>query len=53
MGIVMELHNGACYWPTTREVRGDDEAEEAAEEETGWSANASGILAREIGRHTK
>ncbi|GJV87449.1 hypothetical protein Tco_1531387 [Tanacetum coccineum] len=40
MGIVMELHVGACYWPATREVRGDDEAEEAAEEETGWSANA-------------
>ncbi|GJY26920.1 hypothetical protein Tco_0401646 [Tanacetum coccineum] len=40
MGIVMELHDGAFYWPMTREVGGDDEAEEAVKEEAGGSANA-------------
>nr|GEU46525.1 hypothetical protein [Tanacetum cinerariifolium] len=33
MGIVMELHNRACYWPAIREAEGGDEAKEAAEEE--------------------
>ncbi|GKC74093.1 hypothetical protein Tco_1119976, partial [Tanacetum coccineum] len=35
MGVVMELHNGACFCPTTREVEEDDEAEEANEREVG------------------
>ncbi|GJS62328.1 zinc finger, CCHC-type containing protein [Tanacetum coccineum] len=31
MGVVMELHNGACFWPATQEVKEeDDEADEAA-----------------------
>ncbi|GKE14177.1 hypothetical protein Tco_1421754 [Tanacetum coccineum] len=35
MGVVMELHNGECFWPTTREVKEDDEVEQAAEGEAG------------------
>ncbi|GKB37396.1 hypothetical protein Tco_0882338 [Tanacetum coccineum] len=35
MGVVMELHNGECFWPTTREVKEDDVVEEAAEGEAG------------------
>ncbi|GJT88538.1 hypothetical protein Tco_1070255 [Tanacetum coccineum] len=35
MGVVIELHNGACFWPATREVEEDDEAEKAAKEEEG------------------
>ncbi|GKD54038.1 hypothetical protein Tco_1287425 [Tanacetum coccineum] len=35
IGVVMELQNGACFWPVTREVEEDDEAEEAAEGEVG------------------
>ncbi|GKF20022.1 hypothetical protein Tco_0068660 [Tanacetum coccineum] len=31
----MELHNRACFWPTTREVEEDDEADKAAGEEGG------------------
>ncbi|GKE76627.1 hypothetical protein Tco_1542747 [Tanacetum coccineum] len=36
MGVIMELHNGGCCWPVTREViveeedEGDDEGNKAA-----------------------
>nr|GEY78602.1 hypothetical protein [Tanacetum cinerariifolium] len=33
MRVIMELHNGVCVWPTTREVEEDNEAEEEAEGE--------------------
>ncbi|GKE28435.1 hypothetical protein Tco_1443819 [Tanacetum coccineum] len=39
MGVVMELHNEVCFWPTTREVEEEDdednEADEAAKGEAG------------------
>ncbi|GKB44906.1 hypothetical protein Tco_0889848 [Tanacetum coccineum] len=33
MGIVMELHGGACYWPAAHEAGEGDEADGAAEKE--------------------
>nr|GEU41545.1 hypothetical protein [Tanacetum cinerariifolium] len=35
MGVIMELHEGACYWPKTQKAEKDDEAKEATEEEAG------------------
>ncbi|GKB61542.1 hypothetical protein Tco_0917728 [Tanacetum coccineum] len=41
MGVIMELHDGGCCWPATREVmvkvedKGDDEGDEAAGEYVG------------------
>ncbi|GKA74303.1 zinc finger, CCHC-type containing protein [Tanacetum coccineum] len=35
MGVIMELHEGECYWPATRKAGEDDEAEKAAKEEAG------------------
>nr|GEZ92121.1 hypothetical protein [Tanacetum cinerariifolium] len=46
MGIVMELHGGACYWPMIREAGGDDEAEEATEGGVGGSADAYRDMSR-------
>ncbi|GJY97975.1 hypothetical protein Tco_0514885 [Tanacetum coccineum] len=49
MGVVMELHNGACFWPATREVEEDDEAEEADEgEATNEGAGGSADMYRNI-----
>ncbi|GJT12579.1 hypothetical protein Tco_0859621 [Tanacetum coccineum] len=39
----MELHNRACFWPKTREVEEDDEANEAAGEE-GGNEGAGGFV---------
>ncbi|GJX43461.1 hypothetical protein Tco_0260137 [Tanacetum coccineum] len=41
----MELKNGACFWPATREVEEDDEAEEGAEGEAGneWVGGSADI----------
>ncbi|GKB51443.1 hypothetical protein Tco_0902196 [Tanacetum coccineum] len=44
MGVIMELQNGMCVWPTTRAVEEEEEAEEEAEGEVanegaGGSAN--------------
>nr|GEU93230.1 hypothetical protein [Tanacetum cinerariifolium] len=41
IGVVMELHNGACFWLATLEVEEDDEAAEgeAGNERTGGSAD--------------
>ncbi|GJX54738.1 hypothetical protein Tco_0283107 [Tanacetum coccineum] len=35
--VIMELDGGAYYWPATRQVREDDEVEEAAEKGVGGS----------------
>ncbi|GKB90586.1 hypothetical protein Tco_0962858, partial [Tanacetum coccineum] len=45
IGVVMELKNGACFWPATREVEEDDEAEEGAEGEAGneWVGGSADI----------
>nr|GFB26863.1 hypothetical protein [Tanacetum cinerariifolium] len=39
--VVMELHNGAYFWPVTQEVEEDDEVPkgEAGNEGAGGSAN--------------
>nr|GEZ64072.1 hypothetical protein [Tanacetum cinerariifolium] len=39
MGIITKLANGVCYWPVTRQVRKDDEVEEAANKGSGGSAD--------------
>ncbi|GKB09022.1 hypothetical protein Tco_0837334 [Tanacetum coccineum] len=46
MGIVMELHRGACYWAVAREAGEGDEAKEAAEEEAGGSVDMYQYMSR-------
>ncbi|GJT82551.1 hypothetical protein Tco_1056893 [Tanacetum coccineum] len=53
MGIVMELHRGACYWAVAREAGEGDEADGAAEKEVGGSADMYQNMIEEIGRPAK
>nr|GFA07951.1 zinc finger, CCHC-type [Tanacetum cinerariifolium] len=42
MGVVMELHNRACFWPAGREVEEEDEEDNEANEEAGGDVGNEG-----------
>nr|GEZ16599.1 hypothetical protein [Tanacetum cinerariifolium] len=42
MGVVMELHNRACFWPVGREVEEEDEEDNEANEEAGGDVGNEG-----------
>ncbi|GJS20709.1 hypothetical protein Tco_0449341 [Tanacetum coccineum] len=42
IGVVMELHNGAYFWPATREVEEENEEDEEANEATRGDAGNEG-----------
>ncbi|GJZ43060.1 zinc finger, CCHC-type containing protein [Tanacetum coccineum] len=46
MGIVMDLGGGTCCWTATRQVREDDEVEEATNEEAGGSTEVYRNMSR-------
>ncbi|GKB36835.1 hypothetical protein Tco_0881777 [Tanacetum coccineum] len=46
IAVVMDLGRGTCCWPTTRQVREEDEVEEAAKEGAGGSANVYRNMSR-------
>ncbi|GJX86091.1 hypothetical protein Tco_0336865 [Tanacetum coccineum] len=39
MGVVIELHNGACFWPTTQEVEEEYEEDDEANKAAGGDTN--------------
>ncbi|GJR38715.1 hypothetical protein Tco_1214399 [Tanacetum coccineum] len=45
-GLLWSSMDGACYWPATRQVRKDDEVEEAAEEGVGGSSDVYRNMSR-------
>ncbi|GJS44994.1 hypothetical protein Tco_0595115 [Tanacetum coccineum] len=43
MGVIMELHNGACFWPITREVEEEDEEDDETDEAAGGDVGNEGV----------
>ncbi|GJR11243.1 hypothetical protein Tco_0793895 [Tanacetum coccineum] len=42
MGVVMELHNGGCFWPAAREAMEEDEEDDEGDEATKGDAGHEG-----------